>query len=102
MRTAPVAARAINPALFRNVRRSQVLSLMSLPFSPTTGNVRSLNQLVRPLQQRRRDREPEGGGGREIDDELELCGLFERHVYRLSNRQDPVVEVCCAPLYRAV
>src|ERR1700675_3794552 len=31
----PAAASAINPALFRNVRRLQVLSLMSLPFSPT-------------------------------------------------------------------
>src|ERR1700676_4740472 len=35
MRPPPAAASAINPALFRNVRRLQVLSLMGLPFSPT-------------------------------------------------------------------
>jgi hypothetical protein len=32
--------------------------------------------LIRPRQQRRRDREAEGLGGLEADDELDPCGLF--------------------------
>ena len=35
------------------------------------------DHLIRPQQQRLRDREAEGLGGFEIDDQLELCGLFD-------------------------
>src|SRR5262249_204796 len=38
-----------------------------------------LNDLIRP-QQRRRDREAERFGGLEVDDELELCGLFDGQI----------------------
>ena len=34
----------------------------------------SLDHLIRPLQERRRDRQAEGLGGLEVDDELELVG----------------------------
>jgi hypothetical protein len=35
-----------------------------------------LDHLIRPAQQRWRDREPEGFGGLEVDDQLELGGLL--------------------------
>src|SRR5512136_159759 len=37
----------------------------------------SLNHLIRPLQERLWDREPEGFGGLEVDHELELRGLLD-------------------------
>jgi hypothetical protein len=44
----------------------------SLPLRPTrvhgVGEVRSSNHFIRPRQHRRRDREPEGLGGLEVDD----------------------------------
>src|SRR5262245_40209761 len=36
-----------------------------------------LDDLVRPRQQRRRDREPEGLGGLEVDDQFKVRGLFD-------------------------
>src|SRR6266481_6720411 len=36
-----------------------------------------LDHLIRPLQERRRDRQAEGLGGLEVDDELELGGLLD-------------------------
>src|SRR5262249_34349201 len=38
------------------------------------------NDLIRPRQQRRRDRQAEGLGGLEIDDEFELGGLLHRQI----------------------
>jgi hypothetical protein len=38
-----------------------------------------LDHLIRPLQERRRDRQAEGLGGLEIDDQLELRGLRKAH-----------------------
>jgi hypothetical protein len=35
-----------------------------------------LDDLIRPLQERRRDRQPQGLGGLEVDDQLELRGLL--------------------------
>ena len=40
------------------------------------------DHLIRPRQQRRRDREAEGLGGLEVDDQLELRGLFDRKIGR--------------------
>jgi hypothetical protein len=45
---------------------------------------RSLDDLIRPGQQRRRDRETERLGGLEVDDELELGGLLNRQIRRLG------------------
>src|SRR5260370_25134675 len=39
-----------------------------------------LDHLIRPLQERRRDRQAEGLGGLEVDDQLELGGLLDREV----------------------
>ena len=39
-----------------------------------------LNDLIRPLQQRWRDRQPEGLGGLQIDDQLELRWLLDGQV----------------------
>jgi hypothetical protein len=36
-----------------------------------------LNHLIRPLQERRRDRQAEGLGGLEVDDELQLRRLLD-------------------------
>ena len=40
----------------------------------------SLDHLVRPQQQRRRDRQAERLGGLEVDDQLELGGLLDGEV----------------------
>jgi len=41
---------------------------------------RSLDHLVRPLQERRRDRQAEGLGGLEVDDEVEPIELLNRQI----------------------
>src|SRR6266851_4683654 len=55
-------------------------SAMVYPPAPLNRFCRLLNDFIRPLQQRRRDRQPEGLGGLEVDDQLELRGLLHRHV----------------------
>src|SRR5438093_9444139 len=49
---------------------------------------KSLNDLIRPLQQRLRDRQPEGLRCLEVDDQLELRGLFDGQVARLGPLED--------------
>src|SRR6266478_3596132 len=49
-----------------------------------------LDHLVRPLQDRRRDRQAEGLGGLEVDHELELGGLFDWQVCGLGALENPV------------
>ena len=49
-----------------------------------------LDDLIRPPQQRRRDRQAEGLGGLEVDDQLELRGLLDGKLARLFALQDPV------------
>src|SRR6266481_3751067 len=39
-----------------------------------------INHLIRPLQERRRDREAQVLGGLEVDEQLELGGLLSRQV----------------------
>src|SRR4029453_918890 len=46
--------------------------------------------LVRPPQYRRRNRQPERLGGLQIDDELELGGLFDGKISGLGAFQNPV------------
>src|SRR6266851_6332169 len=49
-----------------------------------------LDHLIRPLQERRRDRQAEGLGGLEIDDEFILGRLLDRKVGGLRALEDPV------------
>src|SRR5215467_12648239 len=49
-----------------------------------------LDDFVRPREHRRRDREAEGLGGLQVDDELELGRLFDREVTGLGTFEDPV------------
>ena len=49
-----------------------------------------LDDLIRPRQQRRWDREAEGLGGLEVDHQLELRGLLNREIRRLGTLQDLV------------
>jgi hypothetical protein len=49
-----------------------------------------LDHLVRPRQQRRRDREAEGLGGLEVDHQLELRGLLDGQVGGLGALGDLV------------
>src|SRR4030095_6503376 len=49
-----------------------------------------LDYVVRPLQQRLRNRQPERLGGLQIDDQLELGGLLNRKIGGLSALQDLV------------
>src|SRR5881397_2132666 len=48
------------------------------------------DHLIRPQQQRGRDREAEGLGGLEVDDQLELGRLLERQICRIRALQDPI------------
>src|SRR5262249_53383851 len=50
----------------------------------------SLDHLIRPRQQRGRDRQPEGLGSLEVDDQLELRGLLDGQVARLGTFQNLV------------
>ena len=56
-----------------------------------------LNKTVRLEQQHRRDGEAECVGGLEVDDQLELHGLFDRQVARLRAFQDPIDIQRCPP-----
>src|SRR5215831_8687781 len=60
-----------------------------------------LNHLVRPLQQRRRDREPEGLGRLEVDEELKLGGLLDWEVARFRTAKNLVDERRRATGYRS-
>jgi hypothetical protein len=48
----------------------------------------SLDDLIRPRQQRRRDREAEGFGGLEVDDQLKLRGLLDWQIAWLCTPED--------------
>src|SRR5262249_9081952 len=67
------------------------------PCQQGTSDGRSLNNLIRPPQQGRRDRQAEGSGGLEVDDELELRRLLHRQVGGLRALEDPVDVAGCAP-----
>ena len=54
----------------------------------------SLDHVIRPLQERLRDLQPEGLGGLEVDDQLELCGLLDGQVGGLGAFEDLVDIVC--------
>src|SRR6188508_294840 len=65
--------------LFRSVQ-------LSLPSPPDSlAPARSLHHLIRPLQQRLRDRQAEGSGGPQVDHQLELRSLLNRQVSRLGD-----------------
>jgi len=49
-----------------------------------------LNHLVVPQQRRLRDRQAEGFGGFEVDDQIELRGLLDRDVCRFGPFQNLV------------
>src|SRR5260370_1709232 len=49
-----------------------------------------LNHLIRPLQERRRERQAEGLGGLEIDDEFELGRLLDGKVAGLGTLDDSI------------
>jgi hypothetical protein len=48
--------------------------------------------VIRPLQERRRDREAEGLGGLEVDRQFVLCWLFDREIAGLRAFEDLVDE----------
>src|SRR5260370_36737137 len=62
---------------------------------------RALNDLIRPLQERGRDRETESPGGLEVDHQLELRRLLDREVSRLRSSQDFVYIVRCVAVRHA-
>src|SRR5438128_2574601 len=58
-----------------------------------TSDARSLDDLIRPQQQRLRNREAEGFGGLQINDELEFRWLLDRDFVRLRPAQNLVDKV---------
>ena len=53
-----------------------------------------LDHLIRPLQKRRRDRQAEGLGGLEVDDQLELRRLLDGQLGGLGALENLVHEGC--------
>jgi hypothetical protein len=51
----------------------------------------SLDHLIRPLQERRRDRQPESLGGPEVDDEFEVRRLLDGQIRRLGHGVFPII-----------
>src|SRR5207244_1625377 len=51
---------------------------------------RSLDHLIRPLQERRRDRQAEHPGGLEVDHQTPVVDLLDREVSWLCPLEDPV------------
>ena len=47
-----------------------------------------LDDLIRPCLQRRRDREAEGLGGIEVDDQVKLGRLLDREIARICTSED--------------
>src|SRR5713101_7270832 len=60
------------------------------PCQPGTSAAPSLDDLIRPPQQRWRDRQAEGLGGLEVDDQLELRRLLDGQVGGLGALEDLV------------
>jgi len=57
-----------------------------------------LDHLIRPLQERLRDRQAEGLGGREVDDEFESGRLPEEQVFWLRACEDGLHVSCRLPI----
>src|SRR5882672_2018536 len=55
-----------------------------------------MDHLIRTPQQRRRDREPEGLGGLEVDHQVELRGMLDREVRGLGALENLVNQPCGA------
>src|SRR6266581_7287641 len=71
---------------------TRTVQVASLPALLVTIPSASLNNLVRPLQQRLGDREPERLRGLQIDYQFEPRRLLNRKIRRLGALQDPVDE----------
>src|SRR5262245_64733633 len=59
---------------------------------------RLLNHFIRPSQHIRRDREVDLLGSFQIDHQLKLRGLLHWQIGRLGSLQNPVHEICDAPV----
>ena len=80
----------LEPFLWSNPSDAEVHYLR--PKDPMTCYRGSLDHLIRPLQERRRDRQAEGLGGLEVDDQLEPVNLLEGQIARLGALEDLVDE----------
>src|SRR5258707_15544723 len=59
----------------------------------------SLDHLIRPLQERRWNRQAEGLGGLEVDDQLELRRLLDGQVAGFCTLENPVHVHSSAPIH---
>ena len=71
---------------FSSPPTAMVSAKRTLPTS-RSDSVVLLDHLTRPLQEHRRDRQAEGLGGLEIDDEFELGGLLNGQIGYLHSMQ---------------
>src|SRR5215475_676223 len=71
-----------------------MLKPLTSPSARAGPRCRSLDDFIRPLQQRRRDREPQRLRGLEVDQQLELRWLLDREVGGLGTLED-LVHVGC-------
>src|SRR5262249_5992621 len=74
--------------------RSARFSLLLLAAHPRSECGWLFDDLIRPQQQRRWDREAKGLGGLEVDDQFELRRLLDGEVGRLGALEDLVHEIC--------
>src|SRR4030095_6079664 len=80
-------ASSMSRTLVLMIRWSSSASVLIRPQPPA---YRLLDHLIRPPQQRRRDRQTEGLGGREVDDQLESRWLPDWQVTRPGSSQNPI------------
>ena len=81
--------------LLRHRRRQTTLPLSRPTFRGL--EIRSFDHLVRPHQERLRDRQADGLGCFEVNDEVKLRGLFHREISRLRAFEN-LVDVGGGPL----
>src|SRR5262249_36237348 len=85
------------PRSVTRTKRSDTIPFRS-PGKSQCGECRLLDDLICPLQRRRRNGQPKRLGGLEVDDEVELAGLLDRKVGGLRALEDFVHEGGSAPL----
>src|SRR5262249_14508085 len=95
----PIEGRAQTMSIGRSPNTKRLRKALSVSDMASSLIRASFDYLIRPQQQRRRDRQPQCLGGLEVDHEVELCRLLDGEVSRLRTFQDSIHVVRSAPIY---